>query len=432
MLKCGASEKIITPDCGMNIPGYFEKRKVSGVKQDLYAKALVFETEAGLAAVVVCDAITVMRQEVLRIRKAVSERIPICPDAITVSGTHTHTGGPVTTSFGEKRDDKYLAYLVSQATDAAVEAYEKRVDAKLGLAKGELDGVAFIRRFHMKDGTVVTNPAPDNPDILEPEGTPDNSLIVMRVDDVAGAPIAFLTNYGVHLDTVGGTEACPDYPGVLSARIKQVYGSGVVSLFLTGPCGNTNHLNIHDPTTYTDPDMFKRIGNAMFEKVEQIQAGIVTSDQMPVSVDTRRFLVNLRRPSREQVDEARAILDGRIRQEETKMYKPELFAAMKVRKDESGEYVTEIEIKAIHIGESLIVAWPGEIFVEYGKAVRDAFPGRIVIMSELANGSVYCYIPNKSAFQFGGYETMMTDMMNPEEETGNLLVSETLKMLGKK
>ena len=43
MLKCGSYEIAITPKLGAIIPGYFAPRYGKGVKDDLYAHALVLD-----------------------------------------------------------------------------------------------------------------------------------------------------------------------------------------------------------------------------------------------------------------------------------------------------------------------------------------------------------------------------------------------------
>ena len=40
-LLCGAAERVITPELGLHIPGYFEIRSADGIKSDLKAHAIV-------------------------------------------------------------------------------------------------------------------------------------------------------------------------------------------------------------------------------------------------------------------------------------------------------------------------------------------------------------------------------------------------------
>ena len=166
MLKCGASEVKITPDLGMGIPGYFDDRRADGILDDLYAKALAVESDGECAIVIVCDTINLDRQDVLRMRKKISEKTGICPDRISISATHTHTGGPSWSGFESHREPEYLNRMISGAAEAAITAYESMRPAKIGFGIGELTGVSFIRRFFMKDGSVRTNPGND-PDVVQ-------------------------------------------------------------------------------------------------------------------------------------------------------------------------------------------------------------------------------------------------------------------------
>ena len=71
MLKFGVAKRDITPEIDMVIPGYYSKRFVSGVIDNLYAKAMVFENNGTVAVAVVCDTINLRRDDVLRIRRGI-------------------------------------------------------------------------------------------------------------------------------------------------------------------------------------------------------------------------------------------------------------------------------------------------------------------------------------------------------------------------
>ena len=154
--------------------------------------------------VIVCDTINLTRQDVLRIRKKIADQTGLCPDVITVSATHTHTGGPSWSGFESRREPEYINRLVAGAAEAGISAYQSMRPAKLGFGIGELTGISFIRRFFMKDGSVRTNPSSKDPNVVKEEGVPDDTLTVVRVEDTEGRLIAVVTNFGVHLDTVGG------------------------------------------------------------------------------------------------------------------------------------------------------------------------------------------------------------------------------------
>ena len=434
MLFCGATEKNITPEIGMSIPGYFSDRKITGVLDELYAKALVFENDGVVCAVIVCDTINLERQDVLRIRKGISEKLPISADNITVSATHTHTGGPTWEGFEVIfRDNKYIDTLVNAAIEATCEAYSNRKPAKIGFHTDELKGYTFIRRYWTKDGAVETNPGFGRTDLVKTEGEPDYTLSFAKIVGDDGSIIAFLTSYGVHLDMVGGTMVSADYPGELSKCIKNKYGENVVSVFLTGPCGNTNHIDF-TRTERPDYGIHIETGRAIFRKISDNESKIEYLNDTKISVDTKNFLIRYNRPNESELSWAKKVLEGDLSQakgyEVATKEQAMIFAKALVDAGKSNLYVSEVELKAIHIGDALIVAWPGEIFVDFGIELRKNLAGRHVIISELSNGCVQNYIPIREAYDRGGYEPRIVGETNPEKDTGNLVLKNTLEMLG--
>ena len=68
---------------------------------------------------------------------------------------------------------------------------------------------------------------------------------------------------------------------------------------------------------------------------------------------------------------------------------------------------------ALRIGDNCLACFPGEVFVEYGLAVKRESPFARTLVVELANGSLpgYCY--TEEAYAQGGYE-VDTSMLAPE------------------
>src|SRR5688572_13600718 len=92
VLRVGAAAVVITPPAGTPMDGYYTPRQVSGVDDDLYAKAIVIERDGVKAAMVVCDLITITRdltQEARRLVAASPSGIPA--ERVMISATHTHT-----------------------------------------------------------------------------------------------------------------------------------------------------------------------------------------------------------------------------------------------------------------------------------------------------------------------------------------------------
>lgn len=430
MLYCGVSERDITPELGMGIPGYFDDRRSKGVLDPLYVKAVVLEQKGEACALIVCDAISLKRSDVTAIRKRVQDLCGMTPEKVLVWATHTHTGGPVDESFLSKREKPYLEHLAAQAAEAVREAYEGRVAARIGFASGELPGIAFIRRCLRKDGSVVTNPVPDDPEVLGPEGVPDDTLTIARIDTEDGETLAFLTSFGVHLDTVGGELTSADYPAVLAQRIREEYGAQVKSVFFTGPCGNTNHINRKDPSTYMDKNIQVRIGNAIFQKLQELNSALITRDAA-LRTECRRFLWDLRNVSEEQVAWAQRIMRGELHEESGTMFRDTLFAKPILEVAEREDAAFEVEIGAVHCGDGWIVAWPGEIFVDFGQALRAARPGERLLIGTLSGGTINCYVAPREAYPRGGYETLVSDKFHCAPGCGERIVQETVGLLAR-
>ena len=72
----------------------------------------------------------------------------------------------------------------------------------------------------MKDGTIMTNPGVNNPDIMEPAGEVDERVNVLRFDR-DNAESLVLVNFGNYPDSVGGSIIFADWPGLLLNSVEQ-------------------------------------------------------------------------------------------------------------------------------------------------------------------------------------------------------------------
>ena len=70
------------------------------------------------------------------------------------------------------------------------------------------------------------------------------------------------------------------------------------------------------------------------------------------------------------------------------------------------------ELQAVRIGDVLLLAAQGEIFVEYALYLKAMAPFRVVFFNELANGCLPGYLYTPESLVSGGYETD-TSMLAP-------------------
>ena len=95
-------------------------------------------------------------------------------------------------------EEKYAMLLLLAISDLK--------PASVSIGRSTAPGISFVRRFRMKDGSVRTNPGRNNPDILEPVGTPDETVQLVRIHREDADEI-LLVNFQVHPDVIGGTKS---------------------------------------------------------------------------------------------------------------------------------------------------------------------------------------------------------------------------------
>src|SRR5262245_60599688 len=91
-LQAGVAVVDITPPIPFRMHGYFYERLSTGIKDPLYARAIVLKQGNELAALVFCDLVGIPYSETAPARKQASEATGIPVEHIAVNGTHTHTG----------------------------------------------------------------------------------------------------------------------------------------------------------------------------------------------------------------------------------------------------------------------------------------------------------------------------------------------------
>ncbi len=120
----------------------------------------------------------------------------------------------------------------------------------------------------------------------------DNRMVVMRVDDMSGTPIAVLTNFGIHgtvfgssnpvvtADAGGGVEV------VLTERASAKYEAPVVGFFVQGNAGDISPDG--DDLQHPDFERLQLLGERAWRVIEPALDGITTSEDTQVGIVTQR------------------------------------------------------------------------------------------------------------------------------------------------
>lgn len=425
----GVAKIDITPPVGGRLAGHFYESLSTGVSDPLWAKALVLQQGAERLSLVFCDLIGITSEISDKARSEASMLTGIPAENILIAATHSHTG-PLFYGFQydyfhrkavrlhggdphEKVD--YSDFLVGKLVAVIAEASGNLSSVELEVGIGKQDGISFNRRYHMKDGSVVFNPGPLNPDIVGPAGPidPDVGILLLR-DANSGRYSGGLTVFALHADGVGGSKISADYPYHLAKTLKRKFGRDFISAFAVGPSGDINHVNVHrDDPIYSDSQP-KRFGSKLGKTVIDAAPKLETVSSPSLAMVSTRIALPLQVPSKAQIDSAKRMIHDLYEVKESGEY-------MSRAGGESGDFLKRVEMskyislegKGDHVmaevqviridAETAIVGLPGEIFVELGLDIKKRSPFKNTLIMTVCNDKM-SYIPTKKAFAEGSYE----------------------------
>jgi hypothetical protein len=400
----------------------------------LQAKALVFRQGPKQAAIVICDLIGVSTSLTGPTRRLASAKTGIPIEHIVIAATHTHTGPRGHNDLVPGDDTSYAAKVRDAVVDAVARAHAAAHPARLEVAMTyQRPVISFNRRFHMADGSVRMNPGFQNPGIVRPEGPIDPEVRFLLVRDAAAAPIASLTNFALHLDTVGGNQYSADYPYYIEQSLRARFGPEFVSIFGTGCCGDVNHYDVTRPGPqrgHTDGyQTTKYLGESLSQTIQQQLLPALTTTGDP-SLEVRRTVVHL--PLQTFTDKelawAKAGGDQPLVPERSFLqnFRRSKILSLERLHHMHGERLP-VEAQVFRLTDRLaLVFLPGEIFTELGKAIKAASPFEHTLVIELANDSP-AYVPTRWAMANGDYEAVNSRL---RPGSGEAMVQAAVQMLG--
>lgn len=437
--KAGFAERDITPDLGMEAPGGYGKAYHKKLHDPCKVRAAVFDDGTATVALVGVDTLAIHRVTVQAARKSIAAKTGIPESAILIAASHSHAAGPASMILPKEydhasdevkslayeksscADPKYLEKLETALAEAAIAAHAARVPATAGVGRGKAEGVAFNRRFKMRDGGTFTHPGQGNPDIVEPAGPTDPEVGVIGAWNAEGKLLGCVVNFACHATTgPGGISA--DYVYYLEKVLHGYFGKECGVVFLNGASGDITQVDNRNPSKQpTGDEWAQRVGGSV--GAEALKA-LLTMDRgslAPLAAKSELLRIKRRVPTEERVNAAWKL----VRQEPAKVGLSEwTFAKETVLLDAKlkASPTAEAEVQAIQVGPAVYLTTPAEYFCQYGldQKARSGFPFTFPV--SLANGCVG-YVPTEDAFgpNGGGYETRLTSYSNLEIAAGNAL-----------
>ena len=390
-MRAAFYESDVTPPLGGFMWGHYREIRAEEVHERLYAKAVVVEDGADLAAIVVVDTCVLPPEMHDIVTKRIFDYTGITADKICIASNHAHTGAPVSDGpeVGCYADATYKDVFFRLVADTVILAYKRLSEVEIKFAETEVLDIAKCRNHVLKDGSIITHGA-TNPDIVRHLAEPDRAFPFLMFYKEE-KPIGAIINFACHQDTTGGVFSaygyCGDYASILAKELKKHYGNDFVSLFLLGAAGDINTAS-GDPNAkrwrYTD--IGKRLAQVFVDTVDSSTPVIGGVKAIKESVRIKRRLFDDPQKAHTAVAECIAGQKNGLRGRNL------LYYISTNKKDFSDLYV-----QGILIGDVYISMLPGEIFTDIGRDVKTRSPFKKNIVVENCNS--YCgYIPTKEAF----------------------------------
>lgn len=397
-LLVGVSEVDITPPVGTFMCGSLAPRRAVGIEDPLLAKAIVLQVGDARIAYVILD-LAVLKRDVGDAAVALaSEQTGIPPEHIVWATSHTHTGPYTDDLFPHGGEDpvnrEWLASLPAKFAECVIRADQTKVPARMTRQRGYLNNFSHNRRLRFKDGreinTWLLNGGEDEVQSVGSAGPIDPEIGILAFDDEAGNLLAVLFNYCLHTNTNFGMSFSADYPGVVASRIRERFGPNVSTLFMPGPCGDLN----------TAGGRYREVGDALAGVIIKKLNGREPSQEVPELGAMKREIVV---PYRD----LKVPQEDRIRASQWTPESQDYFRRNLEFMREQG--VTEVRtiLQAWRIGEIGFASLPGELFIEWGLAIKQDSPFPWTYPVEL--GADYVgYLVTQQAWEAGGYESLIS------------------------
>lgn len=405
-LTAGTAVVDITPPVGVELSGGAFGPS-DGVLHPLTATALCLTDSQTGSLLISCDLLGLHWNYAVELRTEMAGRTGLPLDAIMVACTHTH-GGPSTVTLRGwgTANREFLGDLRGKLLGLADSAVRAAEPARAGSASIDCPGVARNRTSY---GTKT-----------------DDVLAVVSITGSGDRPLAVVVNHACHPVNLHATGLItPDFPHYVRERIGQDLGKGVAVLYLSGACGNLNPANFEfSPTARTDEARHDRdvkareTGHRIADKTLELIPRIEVSADTVLRHTVREIPIPLQPlPPKSEVME---ILQQNERAAEAEQDKSQTnweylghvgsaewarAALEAIEKGESRDNMTLV-LQGIRVGQAAVVGMPGELFTEFGIAIRRSGIVADVLVATKANGG-FGYFPSPAAYERGTYEAVV-------------------------
>ena len=468
-LRAGAAKSDISPELGIQIAGDIgRKRPCTGIKEPIYARALVLEQAGRRYCIVTVDVLAIDTPWSDEVRRRAQKQFGLDPKAIMVHATQNHAAPsignhmcrdewpliPAEHDWLRGGDKRYNEPALAGMLDAIGKAIGKLTPVTIAAGRAIDNRVAFNRRYVMRDGSHVCQPSLCDPEILKVEGPADPEVGVITFTAKNGRVISSLLHHTSHpCHGFWGNEVHPGWPGAWCYEMEAHFGKACTALVINGCCGNVIHFNFLNPDQEkiggTHTEMGRLLAQSTRRALQEMQPVPVTEFgwvQRILPVPRRKIpaaLVAEAKAKLKQTDgpawtstpgSTTSIRKTGVSKTASHVVKLDpsvvrvewdwvyAVGVLDIAEERKTQPTFPYEMQAVRFGDVAILSLMGEPFVEAQLEIKRTSPFAYLQVAHMANG--YCgYIPSREALAGGGYETRTSH--------GSRLAPEALEMIEK-
>lgn len=244
------------------IAGFSNSKAANGVHDDLWARTMVIDDGKTRVALVVLDAIGLMHDDMIDIRKLIPADAGVT--YTIVSSTHDHEAPDLMGLWGETPfksgvNPEYMAYVKNQAAKSVIEAVKNLRPASLAISEDLTGAIPLVK------------------DTRKPEVFDSGLRLIKAIDRENGNTLGSLIAWANHAETLWSrnlllTSDFPHYvregveKGVFKGDSLVKAGIGGVAVYINGSIGGL--MTTHASLPVTDPLTGIEYAEPSYEKAE--------------------------------------------------------------------------------------------------------------------------------------------------------------------
>ncbi len=422
--KFGVAVRDITPPAGIyhTAWGAASHDRSEGIHRPLYAQAAAFAPiNGGKPFVLVAFDMGWFQNpdDGDKIFNAIQQAAGLEKENLLINFSHTHattnSNSYLTDRPGGEYIVEYLAHLGKQMVDATLEALANMTPAWISYGYGRC-ALAINRDYwDEKAGQYACG--------YNPDGTPDDTMLVGRAVADDGRTLATLVNYSCHPTTLAWENKLlsPDFVGATREIMETAFGAPAI--FLQGAQGETAPKEQYTGDVSVADRNGRILGYAACAAIEAlpppaskfVYTGIVksgadlgtwkykpaTAEELQGSdvLESKMIVIDVRRkelPSAEDI-EPLYLAETDRRQKEI------LLRRMLFQKSMGRDADHHMPLWFWRLGHLAVVAVPDELYSRYQQDVRSVMGDTPVLVLGVTNGT-YGYMPPKEFYGDGRYQ----------------------------